>query len=130
MCFGDKLTDTLQIAVQDIGTTCAAELLAVGKPLPSSPYIFELHGPRLYTSVDVQKAFEEASGKTVEIRPIGKDGLLEFYSAVFPPAVAEKFAEMNLSFLEGGVLYEDPNPTGEVRKGTTELVEAVKQMYA
>ncbi|KAL2257809.1 hypothetical protein VTK26DRAFT_9151 [Humicola hyalothermophila] len=118
------------IAVQDIGSTCAEELLAAGQPLASSPSIFELHGPRPYTAVDVQKAFEEASGKSVEIRPVEKDGLLDFYSAVFPPAVAKLFVEMNLSFLEGGILYEDPNPTGEVRTGKTELVEAVKQMYA
>jgi hypothetical protein len=89
-----------------------------------------LHGPRPYTSVDVQKAFEVASGKSLEIRPIEKEGLVAFYSAVFPPGVAKLFAEMNASFLEGGILYEDPNPTKEIRKGKTELVEVVKQLCA
>ncbi|KAK4238760.1 hypothetical protein C8A03DRAFT_14801 [Achaetomium macrosporum] len=117
------------IAVQDIGATCASELLATGNPLPRTPYIFELHGPRAYTSVDVQKAFEEVSGKKIEMRPVEKAGLGDFYAAVFPPTVAKLFAEMNASFLEGGIMYEDPQPTGEIRRGKTELVEVVRQMF-
>lgn len=115
--------------MQDIGATCAAELLAAGNTLSSRPYVFELHGPRPYNSLDVQRAFEEVSGKSVEVRPVEKAGLLDFYSAVFLPSVAKHFTEMNESFLAGGILYEDPNPTGEVRHGKTELVDAVKQMY-
>ena len=80
----------------------------------------------------MQKAFEEAAGKSIEVRPVPKEGLLDFYSAVFPPAVAKEFAEMNISFLEGGVLYEfyngDYKP--EIRNGKTELVEVIKELYA
>ncbi|GAB1318507.1 NAD-dependent epimerase/dehydratase [Madurella fahalii] len=117
------------IAVQDIGTTCAAELLAAGNTLGSKPYIFDLHGPRQYNSLDVQRAFEQVSGKSVEVRPVEKAGLLDFYSAVLPPSAAKHFTEMNESFLPGGILHENPNPTGEIRYGKTELVDAVKQMY-
>ncbi|KAK4118849.1 NAD(P)-binding protein [Parathielavia appendiculata] len=117
------------IAVQDIGSTCAAELLATGTALPSSPHIFELHGPRAYTSADVQKAFEEMLGKSIEMRSVEKSGLHDFYAAVFPPGVAAHFAEMNKSYLEGGILYEDPQPTpGEKRYGNTELVDVFRQM--
>ncbi|KAK4149280.1 hypothetical protein C8A00DRAFT_38129 [Chaetomidium leptoderma] len=116
------------IAVQDIGSTCAAELLGAGNTaLPSNPHIFELHGPRAYTSVDVQQAFEEVMGKSIEMRPIEKAGLDEFYAAVFPPMVAKEFAAMNASYLEGGILYEDPQPTVR-EKGTTELLDVVRQM--
>ncbi|KAK3901006.1 hypothetical protein C8A05DRAFT_45271 [Staphylotrichum tortipilum] len=118
------------IAVKDIGSTCAAEVLAVGTPLPAVPHIFELHGPRTYNSLDAQKAFEAAAGKPVELRPVEKDGLAGFYAAVFPPMVAQAFTEMNTSYLEGGIIYNDPQPTeGEVKLGKTELVEAVKEMY-
>lgn len=115
--------------MQDIGSTCAAELLSTGKALPSTPYIYELHGPRPYTSLDVQRAFEEVSGKSVEVRPVEKAGLLDFYRAFLSPTAAKYFTEMNESFLPGGILYEDPNPTGEIRYGKTELVEAVRKMY-
>ncbi|SPQ23986.1 316bd447-dc06-46fb-ada7-8818c044f9b3 [Thermothielavioides terrestris] len=116
------------IAVRDIGSACASELLGTGTPLPSTPYVFELHGPRACTSVDVQKALEEVSGKSVEIRQIPKAGLAEFYSAVFPPRIAQQFAEMNASYLEGGILYEDPQPTGRIKYGKTELVDVVKEI--
>lgn len=117
-----------QVAVRDIGSTLAAELVATGTPLPSNPHIFELHGPRAYNSVDVQRVFEEATGKSLEMRPVEKAGLGEFYAAVFPPTVAKHFAEMNASYLEGGILYENPQPTGEKKYGKTELIEAVRQL--
>jgi hypothetical protein len=126
-----SLTDIphLQIAVKDIGSTCASEVLAVGTPLPTVPHIFELHGPRTYSSLDAQKAFEAAAGKSVELRPVDKAGLADFYAAVFPPMVAQAFTEMNTSYLEGGIIYKDPQPTGAVKLGKTELAEAVKEMY-
>lgn len=122
----------LKIAVKDIGITCAQELLATGTPLTSRPYIFELYGPREYSSLDVQKAFEEAASRSIEVRPVPKGSLLDFYSAVFPPAVAKEFTEMNISFLEGGVLYELYNGgyEPEIRNGKTELVEVIKELYA
>jgi hypothetical protein len=77
----------------------------------------------------VQKAFEEVAGKELEMRPVERDGLADFYAAVFPPRVAKLFAEMNASYLEGGILYRDPLPTGEVRCGKTELVEVFRLMF-
>ncbi|KAK4205208.1 hypothetical protein QBC40DRAFT_249214 [Triangularia verruculosa] len=115
------------IATKDIGVASAAELLS-SSPLPKNPYVFELHGPS-YNSLDVKKAFEEAVGKEVELKPIPKEGLREYYSAVFPPHVAEKYAAMNESFLDGGILGRDPEPTGEVRKvgdRATGLAEVLK----
>ncbi|KAL2015995.1 hypothetical protein VTK56DRAFT_4463 [Thermocarpiscus australiensis] len=117
------------VAIKDIGETCVSELLAAGKVLPANPYVFELSGPRAYTSVDVQKAFEAVSGKSVEMRPVEKAGLADFYGAVFPPAVAKEYVEMNESYLPGGIMYENPNPTGEIQYGKTDLVDAIKAMY-
>ncbi|KAH6857042.1 hypothetical protein B0I37DRAFT_89150 [Chaetomium sp. MPI-CAGE-AT-0009] len=116
------------IAVKDIGATCAAEVLATGTPLPTSPHVYELHGPRPYTSADVHQIFEEVTGKSIELRPVEKEGLDDFYAAVFPPMVAAYYAEMNRSYLPGGILHVDPQPTGEIRYGTTELREVVKQL--
>ncbi len=123
------LTVCSQVAVKDIGATCAAEALAAGTAPASSPHIYELHGPRAYTSLDAQKAFQEVSGKSLDMQPIPKDGLGEFYAAVFPPMVAAAFAEMNASYLEGGILYENPQPTGEIKYGKTGLLEVLREIY-
>lgn len=76
----------------------------------------------------MQKAFEEVTGKSIEMRPVEKAGLDEFYGAVFPPKVAKEYVGMNLSYLEGGILHEDPQPTGAKKYGKTELVEAFRGM--
>ncbi|KAK0742076.1 hypothetical protein B0T21DRAFT_282872 [Apiosordaria backusii] len=122
----DRLTP--MIAVKDIGVVCAQELLSTA-PLKSNPYIFELHGPE-YTSNDVKKAFEEVLGKEVEMKMIPKEGLLEYYLAVFPDYVAKEYAEMNESFLEGGIIDLNPEPTpgGELKKGETELKEVFAEL--
>lgn len=117
-----------QVAIKDIGLTCAEELLTPPSSTPN-PTIYELHGPREYTSLDVQQAFARATGKEVEVRPVEKDGLDAFYAAVFPPGVAKLFAEMNRSFLEGGILDVDPEPTKEETKyGKTELGEVIREL--
>ncbi|KAK3290484.1 uncharacterized protein B0H64DRAFT_59445 [Chaetomium fimeti] len=117
------------IAVKDIGATCAAEVLATGTPLPgSSPYAFDLQGPRPYTSADVHKIFEEVTGKSIELRLVEKEALDDFYAAVFPPVVAAYYAEMNKSYLPGAILHVDPQPTGATKYGTTELREVVEQL--
>ena len=116
------------IATQDIGQTCAGELLTTGNTLKAVPYIFDLQAPNMYSSVDVHKAWEEAAGKTLEMKLIPKEGLAEFYGAVFPPPVAESYVEMNTALLPGGIIVEDPNPTGETRYGKTELVDVFKQL--
>lgn len=118
----------LQVASQDIGETCAGEILSTSA-LKTTPYIFELHGPRNYSSIDVQYAWAQAAGKpTVELRPIEREGLVEFFGTFLGPVRAQKYAEMTLGFLPGGIIERDPEPTGEVRKGKTELVEVFKEL--
>jgi hypothetical protein len=70
------------------------------------------------------------TGKSLEIKPVEKAGLGDFYAAVFPPMVAKHFAEMNASYLDGGILYEDPQPTEEKKRGKTELIEVLKELVA
>ena len=125
----EETTTAIQIAAQDIGQTCAEQLLGTGNALPSKPYVFELVGPRQYSSLDVQKAFEEVVGRKLELRLVEKEGLQEYYSSVLPPGLAQRYAEMTLSILPGGVLHENAKPTGEVREGKTEMVEVFRQLY-
>ena len=76
----------------------------------------------------MHKAFEEATGKSIELRPVPKEGLDDFYAAVFPPLVAAYFSAMNKSYLPGGVLDVNLEPTAETRHGKTDLKEVVKQL--
>ncbi|KAA8644211.1 hypothetical protein EYZ11_012550 [Aspergillus tanneri] len=121
------------VAVKDIAQSVAAQLLATSSPqtLPESPYIYELYGPRLYTPRDVQAAFQQAAGKDVEIKPVEKSELREFFGKVLPPSLADGFTEMTVSFLPGGVMTQDVldkfNPI--VKRGKTELVEVIGELY-
>ncbi|KAM7208142.1 hypothetical protein V8F20_001422 [Naviculisporaceae sp. PSN 640] len=124
------------IAVKDIGETLAKELLSA-TPYPingsSKPPVhpLEIHGPN-YSTDDVQKIFEEVTGKNeIEVREIPKEGVQGFYEMVgLPPNVAEAFAEMNNSVLKGGMLNVNPEPTKDVRHvGKTELGELVREWW-
>ena len=118
------------VTVKDIGQCLADELI---KPLSASKadeekklHIYELHGPRGYDCTDVQEAFSKALGKPIEVKPVEKDKMTEFWTGMFPPDVAREFAEMTLSFLPGGVMEEDCWRTDnrEIVRGKTELGDA------
>ncbi|KAK4091620.1 hypothetical protein Purlil1_4050 [Purpureocillium lilacinum] len=119
------------VAVADIGSTLAAELLKE-EPAPSKPHIYELHGPRRYTPLDVQAAFSKAVGKQVAVKPVEKSELHGFYSQVFPPEIVGEWVEMSTSFLEGGVMAADKVDYSNVNvvNGRTELDEALGKAYA
>jgi len=120
------------IATLDIGTTCASCLTTTTEVGPGkSPLIFDLEGPELYSSLDVQAAFQEVSGKPeVTMVTVDKDEIFGYYSAVLPPDTAEMMTEMNFSFLPGGIMYENSQPSpGGTKRGKVTLVEAFKALY-
>ncbi|KAM7211825.1 hypothetical protein V8F06_012798 [Rhypophila decipiens] len=124
------------IAIKDIASTLASELLSTSgtpSPLPagSSPYALEIQGPK-YSTEDVKRIFEEVSGKNdIQVKEIPKDGVQGFYEAAgFPPSVAKPFAEMNNSILEGGKLFENPEPrTKDLRIMRTELKDVIEELW-
>ncbi|KAF5133997.1 hypothetical protein E5D57_004626 [Metarhizium anisopliae] len=114
------------VAVGDVGAAIAAQALK-RESSPKRPYVFELHGPRMYSPLDVQVAFSDALRTRVAVRPVARGDLDGFYKQVFPEDVVPEWVEMATSFLPGGVM----NP-GDVEEGTgvvngkTELGDAVK----
>ncbi|PIG89553.1 hypothetical protein AARAC_009829 [Aspergillus arachidicola] len=117
------------VAVKDMGQAFATYLL---KPdIPERPYIVDVHGPRSYTSKDVQKAFEEAIGKEVELRLVERKDLSQFFAGFLPKNVAEAFTEMTDAFLPGGIMApantENSN-SDRVWRGKTELREAIREL--
>lgn len=115
------------VATKDLAAVAASELLKTGQPLPANPYVFEVRGTS-YTTGDVLRAWEEAAGKKLKVHIIPKEDLAGFYSGIFPPGTAERFAEMNESYLPGGILERNPEPTPEIRGAKTELVEVFREM--
>ncbi|KAM3474870.1 hypothetical protein MY8738_007668 [Beauveria namnaoensis] len=81
------------VAVEDIGSTFAAELLSAHAP-PTKPYVFALHGPREYSPLDVQVAFSKAMEKQVAVKAIAKDEMADFFSAIFPPSLVGIWVEI------------------------------------
>ncbi|KAF6831891.1 NmrA family protein [Colletotrichum musicola] len=116
------------VSVRDIGRTCAAQILAAGSPLSENPYIFDLHGPETYSTQDVQKALEEATGKDVEARVVEDDQLEGFFAEAFKPPMAGMFVEMTRSFLPRGVGEKDMNKGFRVQRGRDTLGEVLKRM--
>ncbi|KAE8378623.1 hypothetical protein BDV26DRAFT_261220 [Aspergillus bertholletiae] len=117
------------VAVKDMGQAFAHYLLAPS--IPESPYIVEVHGPRPYTSKDVQRAFEEAVGKDVELRLVEKKDLSQFFAAFLPKNTAEAFTEMTTAFLPGGVManaYVENSSSARIWRGKTELNDAIREL--
>ncbi|PLN86542.1 NAD(P)-binding protein [Aspergillus taichungensis] len=117
------------VAIKDIGSACATHLLT--PTLPESPYILELHGPKLYSVLDVQRAFQDAVGKDVTVRPVRKQDLAAYFGQFLPPALVRPFVEMTVGFLPGGAIArEDASATGtRVQKGSTDLGEVIKGFF-
>lgn len=115
------------IAIDDIGSTFATGLTSGYTP-PKKPYIFALHGPEDYSPLDVKAALTAAKGKPVDMRPVEKDKIRDFYMAIFPPQIVDLWVELATSFLPGGIA--EPGAPGlervDVVRGKTSLGEALK----
>ncbi|RSM01537.1 hypothetical protein CEP52_008471 [Fusarium oligoseptatum] len=115
------------VSIRDIGRVCADALLAAPKDV--SPYYFDLYGPRHYSALDVKDAVEGITGKKVELVPIEKDKLAEFFSRQIPSAHIQDFVEMTTSALPGGIMAGDFGSNERTVHGKVELVEALRPLY-
>lgn len=115
------------VAIDDIGSTLATGLTSGYAP-PKKPYVFALHGPKDYSPLDVQAAFTAAKGKSVDLRPVEKDKIREYYKPVFPPQIIDLWVEMAMSFLPGEIA--EPGAPGtekvDIVRGKTSLDDALK----
>ena len=77
----------------------------------------------------MQKAFQDAVGKAVEVKPVEKTDLGPFFTQFLPGPLVQPFVEMTLSFLEGGVALQNPGEVPNVQRGKTELGEVIGRLY-
>ncbi|KAM0426488.1 hypothetical protein ACHAPT_008179 [Fusarium lateritium] len=115
------------VSIKDVGRSCADALLA--EPKDVSPYYFDLYGPRHYNALDVKEAVEEITGKKVEIVPVEKDNLADFFAQKVPSAHIQEFVEMTTSALPGGAMSGDFGSNERTVHGQVELVEALRSVY-
>ncbi|KFA70197.1 hypothetical protein S40285_04397 [Stachybotrys chlorohalonatus IBT 40285] len=119
------------VAAADVGAAMASELIKQ-TDTTEKPYVFELHGPRMYSPRDVQTCFSEVLGHEVAVRAIEKEDLHGFYSKLFPPQIVDDWVEMAVSFLPGGPIAVDKIDwdTRRIVRGETDLAVIVKQAVA
>lgn len=114
--------------MRDIGAFCASQALSIDITPSDEPHVTELHGPRDYSSSNVCEALQQLTGKTIELRLVGKDELATFFGNVFPPHIVPLFVEMTCSMLPGSPYLNDPGNNTPVYRGTDTLTDAFRRM--
>lgn len=96
--------------------------------LPANPHVVDLHGPRNYSSLDVQSALQEVTGKNARLVSIEPDQLAAFYGQKVKEQYAKELAEMTIASLPGGVLAAEMEKTEGVVRGKIELVDSLRKI--
>lgn len=107
---------------------CAETLLETGNGLPSTPHIFDLHGPRSYSTLDAQAALKEVIGKSPRIISIEPDQLASFYGEKVADQYAKELAEMTKAGLPGGIFAAEMEKEAGVVRGKIELVDSLRKI--
>ena len=102
--------------------------METGHALTSSPHVVDLHGPRNYSSLDVQAALEEVTGKKAKLVSIEPGHLAAFYGQKVMERYAKELAEMTVASLPGGIIAADMDKTDGVVRGKLELVESLRMV--
>ncbi|KAK2764275.1 hypothetical protein FQN54_008967 [Arachnomyces sp. PD_36] len=120
------------VSLKDISDCCAKFLLGEESPIKSgsSPGYLKLFGPRSYSSIDLQNAVKEVTGKDVGLKAIEKDQLYEFFANEIPEKYVQEFVDMTTAGLPGGIIAEDFVYDGDTFRGRVELVDTLRQLYA
>ena len=95
--------------------------------MSSSPYSFNLHGPRSYSALDVRSALEEVTGKKVRINAIEPGQLPDFFGQHIPTQYAKELAEMTTACLPGGLIAKEMEKEEGLVRGSVELVDVLRK---
>lgn len=113
----------------DVGIHCAQKLLEVGTILPSSPYYFDLYGPRNYSTEDIRAAVEEVTRKKVGIVAIEREDLANFYAQQYPADQVSWMVNMTTAALPGGIMAGDFVGNEGTVWAEEELVSTLRRIY-
>ena len=111
------------VSAPDVGFIAADILLQpAGGPLE----LVHAEGPRRYSANDVAKAIGELLGQNIDVAPVPRSQWREIFERVMSPTFAELLIKANDAQNEGGVV--DVEHGGEVRYGTTQLIDALRPL--
>lgn len=110
------------IAARDLGRI-AAELLL--RDRASGWEVVHAEGPRRYSAADTADVLSELSGRRITARAIPRAAWQEILERTMPRGLAALISRTNEAKNEGGLIDVDPN-AGDVRYGTTELIDALR----
>lgn len=121
------LKSAFKVSVKDVGRTCAREALATSSPMRHNPYIFDLYGPKSYSTKDVHRAVEDLTFKynKVKVTLVENEQLENFFANLYRPPTAELFVEMTRSLLSGGIVAGDLREGHLLQRGSETLREVI-----
>lgn len=128
---GASLTQP-QVSLIDIAHHCSKSLLETNSPLPSSsPFAFNLLGPKSYSAYDVKDVLEKLSGgKKIEMKAIEPKDLTGLFEHDLPMPYARELAEMVEASNRGGVIAEEMEEIErDGVRGKVELEEALRRIW-
>lgn len=84
-------------------------------------------GPRRYSANDVASALSELLGREVTAQPVPRDQWEESLEQGLSPRMAKLVADVYDAHNKGGLIDVEPG-NGELRRGTTELIDALRPL--
>lgn len=113
------------IAAQDLGAI-AADLLML-PDWERGVTIVHAEGPHRYSAADVAAALSRIRGQTIRAQAVPRPQWQGILAQAMPASLADLLIGSNDAKNEGGLVDVEPN-AGEVRYGTTELIDALRAL--
>ncbi|MBX5174464.1 MULTISPECIES: NAD(P)H-binding protein [unclassified Rhizobium] len=126
MTFQDPVDMTQPtISAQDLGVIAADLLLRPDSG--NNLEVIHAEGPRRYSASDVATAVSQLSGRLIHARAVPRSQWKEVFERTVPATLADLLIKANDAKNMGGLIDIEPN-AGEVRRGTTELIDALRPL--
>ncbi len=113
------------ISAPDLGLI-AADLL-LGPESGKGLEVIHAEGPRRYSASDVAAAVSQLSGRAVHARAVPRSQWQQTFERTMPASLANLLIKANDAKNKGGVVEIAPD-AGEVRYGTTSLIDALRPL--
>lgn len=110
------------ISAPDLGLIAADLLL---RPVAKDLEILHAEGPRRYSADDAATALSQLLGRTVTAQAVPHSQWNESFERVMNASAAELLVKFNDACNKGGLVDIEPG-TGDVRYGTTDLIDALR----
>ena len=114
------------VSAQDVGLISADLLLRPRTEFAEQ--IVHAEGPRRYCANDVAAALSQLLGRTITAQALPRSQWQNGLERALSPSVARLIVDLYDAHNKGGLIDVEPN--GEVLRGTTELIDALRPIVA